>query len=130
MRKKTTTVSTKTNASAHARQSQPLDDAERRFARVVDALAKKPRVSSGTTKGFGSGALKVNGKIFAMLSSKREFVVKLSKARVDELVDAGCGARFDPGRGRLMKEWLAVDPGYHDWEGLAEEAYGFVRSAR
>jgi hypothetical protein len=29
-----------------------------------------------------------------------------------------------------MKEWLAVDPRYHDWEGLAEEAYGFVRSAR
>ena len=123
-------MSQKRRTPAKTRRRQPPGDVERRFAEVVDALAKKPRVSSGTTKGFGSGALKVNGRIFAMLSSKRVFVVKLSKARVDELVDAGRGKRFDPGRGRLMKEWLAVDPGYRDWVGLAEEAYGFVRAAR
>jgi hypothetical protein len=117
--------------SAKPRHAQPPgDEVERRFAQVVDAFAKKPRVSTGKTKGFGSGALKVNGSIFAMLSSKREFVVKLSKDRVDELVEAGCGKRFDSGRGRLMKEWLAVDPGYRDWITLAEEAYAFARTAR
>jgi len=116
--------------SAKPRRAQPPDEVERRFAQVVDVFAKKPRVSTGTTKGFGSGALKLNGRIFAMLSSKREFVVKLSKDRVDELVEAGCGKRFDTGRGRLMKEWLAVDPGHRDWITLAEEAYAFARTAR
>src|SRR5919204_5440888 len=116
--KKTTTVSRKTTTSAKPHQVHAFDTLER-FTQVVASLAKKPRVSTGKTKGFGSGALKVNGKIFAMLSSKREFVVKLSKHRVDELVDAGCGERFDPGRGRTMKEWLAVNPGHRDWVGLA-----------
>jgi hypothetical protein len=33
--------------------------------------------------------------------------VKLPRERVDELVEAGAGHRFDPGHGRLMKEWVA-----------------------
>jgi hypothetical protein len=35
---------------------------------------------------FGSSALKVHGKIFAMVSSAGQFVVKLPEARVDQLV--------------------------------------------
>jgi hypothetical protein len=35
-------------------------------------------------KGFGSSALKVEGRIFAMLTSRSEFVVKLPRERVDE----------------------------------------------
>lgn len=69
------------------------------FALVVNAFADDRQVTpQGTGKGFGSGALKVNGKIFAMISSKGEFVVKLSEERVNELVAAGKGSRFDPGR--------------------------------
>jgi hypothetical protein len=41
-----------------------------RFDRVVAAFAKDRQVSHADGKGFGSGALKVNGKIFAMMSSK------------------------------------------------------------
>jgi hypothetical protein len=125
-----TTRSTKASASERTRRAHGSSAAERRFAYVIDALAKHPLVSTGKTKGFGSGALNVNGRIFAMLSSKRQFVVKLPKDRVGQLVEAGCGERFDPGRGRLMREWLAVDPDYHDWVRLAEEAYAFVRTAR
>jgi hypothetical protein len=58
-----------------------------------------------------------------------ELVVKLSKDRVDQLVASGTGVRFDPGHGRLMKEWVSV-PARHgrDWDHLASEALQFVRS--
>jgi hypothetical protein len=60
---------------------------------------------------------------------KDELVVKISKARVDQLVEAGTGARFDPGHGRLMKEWATIPVrGGGDWEQLADEALEFVRS--
>ena len=57
-----------------------------------------------------------------MLSSKGHFVVKLSEERVNALVAAGKGTRFDPGRGRLMKEWLAVADDHKVWVPLAREA--------
>ena len=101
--------------------------ADPRFVRVVEAFAKDQHVSHGNGKGFGSGALKVNGKIFAMMSSKGKFVVKLPKERVDDLVAAGQGEYFDPGRGRLMKEWVAVPEENAPWIELAKEAHLFVK---
>ncbi len=77
---------------------------------------------------FGSTALKTNGKIFAMLA-RDQLVLKLPRHRVDALIDAGHGARFDPGHGRLMKEWIAVEPSANDdWLSLAREAMAFVAS--
>jgi len=102
-------------------------DVDPRFARVVKAFAGNRYVGYRTGKGFGSNALKVNDKIFAMMSSKGEFVVKLPKARVAALVEAGKGAYFDPGRGRLMKEWLAVESEARNWIALAKEACDFVK---
>ena len=54
---------------------------------VVAELSKSVKVQlKGAGKnGFGSQALQVGGKIFAMLSLKRQFVVKLPRDRVDEL---------------------------------------------
>jgi hypothetical protein len=79
-------------------------------------------------KGFGSSGLKVNGKLFALLSDRTgQFVAKLPKARVEELVRAGKGEPFDPGHGRLMKEWIALLPGQEDWTALAREGYRFVK---
>jgi hypothetical protein len=99
----------------------PIRDA--RFASVVAAFADDGKViPPGLGKGFGSGALKVNGKIFAMMSSKGDFVVKLSEERVDALIAAGSGTRFDPGHGRLMKEWLVVTADQKFWVPLAREA--------
>ncbi len=94
---------------------------------VADAFSGDRAVSRGGGKGFGSRALKVNGKIFAMMSSKGQFVVKLPRKRVGELVAAGKGEYFDPGHGRLMKEWLAVVAGKAQWLELAKEAYRFVK---
>jgi hypothetical protein len=100
-----------------------------RFAPVVDAFAKDRRVNYGG-KGFGSTALKVDGKIFAMMSSKGKCVVRLPKDRVDELVRLGRGEYFDPGHGRLMKEWLALEGGAGSWVELAREAHRFVRDLK
>jgi len=95
---------------------------ERAFERIKAAFASDARVTSAG-KGFGAGALKIDGKIFAMLSSKREFVVKLPRERVAELVDSGRGRYFDSGKGTPMKEWLAVDDSPKHWLSLAREAH-------
>lgn len=102
-----------------------------RFAAVVETLADEEGVSLGNRgkKGFGASTLQVNGKIFAMMSPADCFVVKLPKPRVDALEAAGEGQKFDPGHGRLMKEWLALHPtSRQDWLALARESLGFVRS--
>jgi hypothetical protein len=78
---------------------------------------------------MSSYGLKVNGKIFAMFG-RGKFVAKLPKHRVDELVSAGMGERFDPGHGRLMKEWIAMGSGTENWLELAKEAYNFVKAAK
>jgi len=92
------------------------------------SLRKTRDVSRENKKGFGSGALKVKGKIFAMVSSKGEFVVKLPEEGVDKLVSSGAGQRFDPGHGRVMKEWVVVRSGNANWTELAAQAYQFVKA--
>jgi hypothetical protein len=85
--------------------------AEARYAAISSALLRDTRVSRSERRGFGSSGLWANGKLFALRSSKGEFVVKLPRDRVDALVASRAGMRFDPGHGRLMKEWLAVSSG-------------------
>jgi hypothetical protein len=108
--------------------SEPTQTQER-FAAIVEALADKQGVTVGSPgkKGFGSSALQVDGKIFAMVSSRGSFVVKLPKHRVESLEASGAGQRFGPGDGRLMKEWLALQPtSKENWLSLAGEAMRFV----
>ena len=104
---------------------------EASFAALVDILLKNPGVTFGSSdkKSFGSSALKVHGKTFAMINSEGEFVVKLPRQHVDALVAAGEAERFDPGHGRLMKEWVALDPNSEaEWLPLARDAMEFVAS--
>ncbi len=113
--------------------AEPTSEATRRFAAMVSALAGHDGVSlgTGTKKGFGANALQVGGRIFALVSARDELVLKLPKARVEELVAGGAGHPFDPGHGRLMKEWLALDPTAElDWLALAGEARDYVRRAK
>jgi len=103
--------------------------ADPRLARLVAAFAGDARVTSGG-KGFGSSGLKVNGKLFAMIASSGAFVAKLPKDRVDALVRLGKGDRFDPGHGRVMKEWIALrGKTVTAWIALAREALAFVGEA-
>ena len=111
-----------------AKPAPYASDTDPTFLAVVRAFAADRHVTRETRQGFGSGALKVNGKIFAMISSKGEFVVKLPKPRVDDLVRDGVGKRFEPGPGRVMKEWLATSGERERWAELAQEAYRFVKA--
>lgn len=109
--------------------AQPAGEADARFAAVVQALGARPRVthSAAATRRFGSTALRVQDRIFAMVSSEGHFVVKLPKARVDALVGEGVGHRFDANPGRPMSEWLEVhSESGDDWLELAREALEFV----
>ncbi len=100
-----------------------------RFVALVDALGTNPGVTHGQPRSrlFGHSALKVHDKIFAMVSSSGHFVVKLPRARVDELVHKGAGERFEASQGRPMKEWLDVhSESTEEWLKLAREALAFV----
>lgn len=105
--------------------SRTLSSAEA-FEAIAATFTCDRRVVYGGGKGFGSGALKVDGKIFAMISSKGNFVVKLPAHRVKELVRDGTGQHFDPGRGKKMKEWLAFTGESKMWIELAREARQYV----
>ena len=100
---------------------------EARFAKLVAALEGEEGVTLGSGgRGFGTGALQVDGRIFAMVSAGR-LVVKLPRERVDELVASGDGAPFDAGKGRPMKEWVALSVRIERrWLSLATEARAFV----
>jgi len=95
------------------------------FNKVIRAFARDALVSIGDGKGFGAGGLKVDGKLFALASSRGQFVAKLPKRRVEELVAQRKGEQFDPGHGRLMREWIAVQR-EGDWLTLAREARRYV----
>ncbi|MDQ6694826.1 MAG: TfoX/Sxy family protein [Chloroflexota bacterium] len=111
---------------------QPTLTPEEKYAALCDSFLGTPGVTSplnniNANNKFGSSELKIHNKIFAMLSKGR-LVVKLPKSRVDALVATGDGQRFDPrGDGRMMKEWLALEPASEkEWLLMAREAMEFV----
>ena len=97
--------------------------AEETFERIARSFLRDPAVSRGRM--FGSEGLKINGKVFTMVV-KGDLVVKLPAERCEGLVAAGHAHPFNPGHGRLMKEWVAVDLSRaRHWPKLAKEARGF-----
>jgi len=103
-----------------------VDAVQRRYDQLVETFLGRANVTQ-EGRGFGSSAPRIEGRIFAMLSSRSEFVVKLPRKRVDELIASGDGLPFDAGKGRPMKEWVVIRPTSSlDWTSLAEEALAFV----
>jgi len=105
---------------------------EARYAALVKKISAQAGVAQVTKgKGFGStGQLKVEGRIFAMLV-KGALVVKLPGRRVDSLVEAGEGQRFDAGKGKPMREWFVLSPASKvPWLPMAREAFDFVKEQR
>jgi hypothetical protein len=103
---------------------------EQRYEDLVDDFAGEEGVlppQGGS--GFGRGALRYRRKIFAMFV-RGQLVVKLPRPRVDELVAAGHGERFDGNKGTPMKEWFSLDPESGlAWPPLAREALDFAHRA-
>lgn len=104
---------------------------EQRYDDLAGKFSHTPGVTrSAEGRGFGSsGQLKFDGRIFAMLV-RGELVLKLPRGRVDELVDAGEGTRFDAGKGKPMREWFVLSPtSKKQWQSLAHAALDFVKEA-
>ena len=99
------------------------------FAEIAKSFAGDDKITFGGGKGFGANSLKVQGKIFAMISSKNVLVLKLPKARVNQMVKDGLGDYFDPGHGRKMKEWLEYRGASETWFDIVHEARNFVGKA-
>lgn len=127
------------HASSHGKSSSGELQLDPRFVRMCDALAVDRRFAkciaefrratqAGLPGRFGSTGLRVNGKIFAM-AAQGTLVVKLPRPRVDELVESGRGERFDPGHGRVMREWFVVTSSNLAWVELTREAHAYVASA-
>lgn len=79
---------------------------------AFDAVARDLATSAADVERarmFGSEALKTNGRVFAMVV-KGSLVVKLPAARVARLLERGTAAPFDPGHGRVMREWVSLRP--------------------
>jgi hypothetical protein len=102
--------------------------AQERFERLVDEFVGVDGVTPpAPAKGFGSQALRCNRKIFAMCV-RDQLVVKLPKDRVDALVEAGHGDRFDANKGTPMKEWFRLDArSKQSWSRLSREALDYAR---
>jgi TfoX/Sxy family transcriptional regulator of competence genes len=98
-----------------------------RFERLINECLAFDGVTPPSPGGtFGSTALKCHNKIFAMLV-RDHLVLKLPRKRVDELVAAGEGERFDANKGKPMKEWLVLGASSKlSWSDLAHEAIAFV----
>jgi hypothetical protein len=68
-----------------------------------------------------------NGFVATIERASGDLVVKLSKDRVVELIEAGDGRSFAPA-GKVFREWVAITPDVSDerWGELIEESMEFV----
>jgi hypothetical protein len=107
-----------------------VTDAAARYVELVEAMSGADGVTLGSSRRrFGTGALQVDGRIFATLRHGR-LVLKLPRERVAALLSDGDGMPFDAGTGRPMKEWVALDDRVGErWLTLAREALAFVAGA-
>jgi len=63
-----------------------------------------------------------------VLADMSQKAISQPRQRVDALIAAGIGTRFDPGHGRLMKDRLALNPSAdQEWLLLVREALEFGR---
>src|SRR5689334_15211558 len=100
--------------------------AEQLFWRLAGELQKEdPRIVEGSI--MSGRCLRVGKEFLALVDYKGSgLVVKLPRARVDELVAARVGRPFAPA-GRVFKEWLSVPkPDRKRWRDLLREGIAFA----
>lgn len=95
------------------------------FDLLAEEYLQRPGVSLGRMMS-SRHVLSVNRKIFAMLV-RDKLVVKLPKARAEVLIGTGAAVAFEPGKGRVMKEWIVLEmPDKKQWQALIREAFGYI----
>ena len=108
--------------------NSPPATADQRFAAIAQRLVREPDVTLGSgRRGFGTGALQIEGRMFAMLSQGR-LVVKLPADRVAALIADRDGSPFDAGKGKPLREWVVLaERSRARWLPLVREAEAFGR---
>jgi len=95
---------------------------EETWSKVKEQFLKLPEVQKQ------GESLKIRKKMFAMLNKGR-YIVKLPKERVEKLLNSGNGLPYDPGNGKIMKEWVIIPEDYSDkWIEYASEAKEFAKT--
>lgn len=97
------------------------------FHDVTVAALAQPGVARGTMMGFP--CLRYRGAFFASCDHRTgDLIVKVSRRRVEELIDGGVGKPFAPA-GRTFREWVLIDERDEaTWTTLIDEARRFVSS--
>ena len=102
-------------------------DGHEAFWDVAEPFLGSGRLVEGTMMGHQClRTAGTNGFVATIERSSGSLVVKLSKSRVADLVDAGEGLPFAPAK-KVFKEWVAI-PTFNDarWAELIEESIEFV----
>ena len=92
---------------------------------AAELQEQDPRVVEGTI--MNGRCLRVGKEFLALVDYKGSgLVVKLPKARVAELIEAGLGKPFGPA-GKVFGEWVSVaTPDRRRWRDLLREGIEFV----
>lgn len=87
--------------------------------------ARHARVVEGTI--MNGRCLRVGKEFLALVDFKGSgLVVKLPRARVEELIQKGVGRSFAPA-GKVFREWVSIPgPDRSLWKSLLEEGVDFV----
>ena len=96
------------------------------FWELIDELqAEDPRIEEGTI--MNGRCARVAGEFLGLVDFKGSgLVVKLPKARVQELIDQGVGQPFAPA-GKVFSEWVSVpERDRRRWRSLLREGVAFV----
>ena len=96
-----------------------------RFAELAAPLLAEDGITRSTMMGLP--CLRLDGAFFAALDRRSgALLVKLSQARVEELIGTGAAEPFAPA-GRRFRQWAAV-PSQRErsWPGLLHEALEFA----
>lgn len=95
------------------------------FHEMTAGALARPGVATGTMMGFP--CLRVSGAFFASCDHRTgDLIVKLSRARVRQLIAEGVGEPFAPA-GRVFREWVLIaDRDEQLWTTLIAEACEFV----
>lgn len=99
------------------------------YSRLVQHFAADSSVVAGQM--FGKPCLKLHGKAF-IAQHKDSVVFKVTGAARDSALSCPGATLWDPsGKGRAMKEWVAVPATSRQvFPGLAAAAYQFVEGSR
>lgn len=87
---------------------------------AAELMSEDARIVEGTI--MKGRCLRIGNEFLALVGYKDSgLVVKLSRTRVDELVNTGVGKPFAPA-GRVFREWVSVpNPDRRRWRSLLQE---------